>query len=100
MSATYTMADVERIAKQLGGAARNGQGWKCRCPAHEDKNPSLSLSLGQGGKLLWHCHAKCEPDAVLAALRDKDVLLNGDARCAEPTKRKARIVATYPYVDE
>jgi hypothetical protein len=49
---TYTAAEVEHIAKRLGGAGRNGSGWDCRCPAHEDGKASLSLSIGKGGKLL------------------------------------------------
>jgi putative DNA primase/helicase len=96
---TYTAADVERIAKRLGGARKNGDGWDCRCPAHEDHDPSLSLSLGDDGRLLWHCHAGCGQEAVREALRRAGVLMNGDARKAE-RKGTGRIVASYPYVDE
>jgi hypothetical protein len=97
----YTAADVERIAKHLGGAGRNASGWDCRCPAHEDGKASLSLSIGKGGKLLWHCHAGCVQAAVLEGLKQANVLMNGDARPAEhkPQQRR-RIVATYSYVDE
>ena len=40
-----------------------------RCPAHEDKNPSLSLRDGDG-KVLVHCFGGCPQDAVIAALKD------------------------------
>src|ERR1043166_3726517 len=40
------------------------------CPAHEDKNPSLSLTQ-RNGKILVHCHSGCEQDAVMNALRTK-----------------------------
>jgi hypothetical protein len=35
------------IARALGGARRNGEGWVARCPAHDDRNPSLSLRWNQ-----------------------------------------------------
>jgi hypothetical protein len=99
----YTAAELEVVARRLGGADKTGGGWTCRCPVHDDRTPSLSLSLGEGGRLLWHCHAGCDQAAVLAGLRTAGVLLNGDARPAErrPKARgRGRIVASYPYVDE
>ena len=38
---------AETIAKALGGRKR-GRGWMARCPAHDDREPSLSISDGQG----------------------------------------------------
>ena len=37
------------------------------CPAHDDKNPSCSVSQ-DNGTLLVHCHAGCEQDSVISAL--------------------------------
>lgn len=62
------------IAQALGGAARNGQGWLARCPAHDDGSPSLSLADGESGRLLVKCFAGCEARAVLAALRQRGLL--------------------------
>lgn len=45
-----------------------GDGWLIRCPAHDDHNPSLKLAEGDGGRLLVHCMAGCDPADVLAAL--------------------------------
>src|SRR4051794_21249791 len=74
----YTLADVKQIAEALGGARRRGDGsYSCRCPAHDDRNPSLTLNLGKSGKLLWHCHANCPSGAVLEALKERG-LLNAD----------------------
>jgi uncharacterized ParB-like nuclease family protein len=36
-----------------------GNGYICRCTAHEDKNPSLSASIGKDGKILLYCFAGC-----------------------------------------
>ena len=38
-----------------------------KCPAHEDREPSLSLSVGNEGRTILYCHAGCPPDSVLAA---------------------------------
>lgn len=43
-------------------------GWIACCPAHDDENPSLSVSLGQKGQILVHCHAGCDTEAVLRVL--------------------------------
>jgi hypothetical protein len=59
---------AEPIAKALGGR-RVGNGWIARCPAHDDRNPSLSLSTGKDGKVLLRCHAGCNQAQVIDALR-------------------------------
>jgi hypothetical protein len=97
----YTQADVERIAKACGKAKRTGDEFNCLCPAHDDKNPSCTIGVGAKGKLLVHCHTGCKQAEVWQALQKRGLLLNGDARAAEP-KREARkkIVAVYRYTDE
>jgi putative DNA primase/helicase len=59
---------AEIIAKALGGR-RAGGGWIARCPAHEDRKPSLSITDAKGGKVLVRCHAGCPQARVIAALR-------------------------------
>lgn len=51
----------------LEGVRRSGQGWTARCPAHADKNPSLSVREGERG-LLVKCWAGCELAAICSAL--------------------------------
>jgi hypothetical protein len=41
--------------------------WTARCPAHDDRNPSLSVR-DAGDRLLVHCFAGCSPEAVVGAL--------------------------------
>ena len=53
--------------KSLGGRWRGNTG-TARCPAHDDHNPSLSVSEGKDGKLLVHCHAGCGQTEVIEAL--------------------------------
>ncbi len=40
-----------------------------RCPVHDDRSPSLSISSGKNGKVLVRCHAGCDQHDVIAALR-------------------------------
>jgi putative DNA primase/helicase len=39
-----------------------------KCPAHDDQNPSLHVSVGASGKVLFRCHAGCSQQDVLDAL--------------------------------
>lgn len=38
------------------------------CPAHEDKNPSLSVKENDHGDVLLNCFAGCKPQAVVSAI--------------------------------
>jgi len=49
-------------------SARDGHGL-VHCPAHDDANPSLSVREADDGRTLVRCHAGCDQDAVIAALR-------------------------------
>lgn len=62
------MADDEarRIVTSLGGRW-NGVGGMCRCPAHDDRTPSLSVRAGTR-RVLFHCFAGCDASDVLRAL--------------------------------
>jgi putative DNA primase/helicase len=59
---------AETIAKALGGR-KVGGGWMARCPAHDDRNPSLSIRDASPSKVLVRCHAGCDQSRVIAALR-------------------------------
>jgi putative DNA primase/helicase len=39
-----------------------------RCPAHDDRQASLSVTVGDDGRALVHCHAGCSIHAVTDAL--------------------------------
>jgi hypothetical protein len=65
------------IAALLGGAQRSGAWWRCHCPAHDDRAPSLSLRDGDR-TLIVKCWAGCDPRDVLAELRRRG-LIGGNA---------------------
>jgi len=65
-------AQGREIVERLGGEWRNGGGM-CRCPAHDDRTPSLSVRTGERG-LLFHCFAGCDTREVIGALRAQRLL--------------------------
>ena len=65
---------AESIAMALGGR-KVGDAWMALCPAHEDRDPSLSIRDADSGVLV-HCHAGCTQEKVIAALRARG-LWNG-----------------------
>jgi putative DNA primase/helicase len=50
-------------------AKKMGNSWSARCPAHDDRTPSLSLTL-RDNRILVHCFAGCSQLQVVRALRD------------------------------
>lgn len=60
---------VEALLERLDGVVARGAGqWSARCPAHEDRSPSLSVRETDEGTVLIHCFAGCSPEAVTGAL--------------------------------
>ncbi len=66
------MSPIDRVLSALRERAcvpkQSGKGWACRCPAHDDHSPSLSIGVSDDGRALVHCHAGCPTDDVLAAI--------------------------------
>lgn len=58
---------AKTIVENLGGIWR-GRGGECRCPAHADRSPSLSVRLGDTA-ILFHCFAGCSTADVMLALQ-------------------------------
>jgi hypothetical protein len=55
------------ILARLKDVRRSGKGWTAKCPAHEDKENSLSIHH-RDGRWLLKCHAGCEWRAIIAAI--------------------------------
>jgi len=83
---------ADAIARALK-ARRSGTGWIAKCPAHDDRNPSLSIRDADG-KVLFHCHAGCGQHEVIEALKGRGLWAE------RPAKARRKIVATYDYTDE
>lgn len=52
----------------LQNVRRTSRGWSSRCPAHNDKSPSLSIREGDDRKILLRCFAGCSIDEICSAL--------------------------------
>ena len=95
------VTEAEQITRRLQGKWYGSYGIAC-CPAHEDSNPSLSLAIGQAGRLLAHCKAGCTFPSIIDALRtrgvigqtvapttiDRDGIEQFERTCGESIKRK------------
>lgn len=95
-------AYVEKFLKMIpGGAEPKGDGWVALCPAHDDHNPSLFISLDKdAGKILVTCRSrKCSAEAIIGAIGAKMSDLR-EPSCNGHQTGTRWIVATYDYKDE
>ncbi len=86
MTAPYD--PVEAVAQALRDVGCHvqtaGRGYAAQCPAHDDRDPSLSVARGTKGepKAVVFCHAGCGVGDILEALHMEPAALfaNYDAR--------------------
>jgi hypothetical protein len=88
---------AEAIAKALGGR-KAGAAWMARCPAHDDRAPSLSIADARDGKVLVRCHAGCDQRDVIAALRARGAWDADDRRPFRFSRKPDRMPP--PEVDD
>ena len=79
---------LHRVLQRLKGRGlrRCGTGWEARCPAHEDRKPSLTINANGNGDVLLCCHKGCAAEAL--GLTMQDLFRNG-------ARRKRRIVERF-----
>lgn len=80
------------IVESLSGTWRQNKGMCC-CPAHDDRTPSLSVTLGRKA-ILFHCFAGCSNEEVIAALdrqgvRSRDLFDGSGAVAADRPEKRA-----------
>ncbi len=60
---------VDAILSQCAMIRETGPGkFIARCPAHDDRSPSLAIRECNDGRVLLHCFAGCEVESVLTAI--------------------------------
>jgi hypothetical protein len=57
---------IEALLDRCDKVRETGPGkYVARCPAHDDRSPSLGLRECDDGRILIHCFAGCEVESVL-----------------------------------
>lgn len=60
---------ADALLSRLDRVRRTGPGrWIARCPAHEDRSPSLAIRELDDGRVLVHDFGGCEVEAILTAI--------------------------------
>ena len=60
---------IETVISRLDGVRETAPGkYLARCPAHDDRSPSLAISEGDDGRVLIHDFAGCQTEDVLSAI--------------------------------
>ena len=68
--------EISDFLNRLNNVTKRQKGYTARCPAHDDKNNSLSVDY-DNNKILVHCHAGCNIENILGSinLEKKDLFL-------------------------
>jgi putative DNA primase/helicase len=87
--------NAETLARALGGR-RTGSHWMAPCPAHEDRDPSLSIRDADDRKVLVHCHAGCDQSVVIGELRSRGLWDSTGDHCQRPATQQTPAEAKAP----
>lgn len=87
-TAVQTILDHLENVRQTGSCQ-----WQARCPVHDDQHPSLSVGLGDDGRVLLKCHAGCAAKDILTTMG----LTERDLFAEKPPSKT--VAATYDYRD-
>jgi len=63
MSADALLSKLDKVKKSQGSLR-----WSARCPAHDDKGPSLSVRETEDGRILVHCFAGCSVHEIVQSV--------------------------------
>lgn len=90
---------LSKFLANLQNVEETSDGWNARCPEHDDSKNSLSISVSDTGKAVWHCHAGCDfrQIAYAAGVTLGEMFPDHGARGKKAPR--GRIVTTYDYQD-
>lgn len=60
---------IQTLLNRLDKVTPKGtNAWMARCPAHDDRTPSLAIKHISDGRILIKCFAGCEPTEILSSI--------------------------------
>jgi hypothetical protein len=68
LARTPQRVNIGQVLEILHGIHKTRRGWVACCPAHDDHSPSLSVAVGDNGRVLLKCWAGCTFQEIVAAL--------------------------------
>ncbi|MBL7107622.1 MAG: hypothetical protein ISS77_08480 [Phycisphaerae bacterium] len=90
---------LQSILNRLQGVKQAGSGHSALCPAHEDNRNSLSIGIGDDGRVLLKCHAGCSIDDICNTLKiKKSDLFATKKASSKKHKQRGRIIKAYDYI--
>ena len=86
---------VDEFIGLLADVRPRAGGFQARCPAHDDRTPSLSISEGEDGRILLKDHAGCTVDEIVQAigLTTSDLFASDEYA---PTQRRPEKTSSAP----
>ena len=92
---------LEEILWFLKDVTGSGKQYSAKCPAHDDRKASLSVSEGEDGRILLNCHAGCSAEEICGALGIK--VSDLFSKRSEPPQKvqnsRSKVIAEYVYTD-
>ncbi len=87
-----TLLTPEALLSHFENPKPNGAGWIVRCPAHDDRTPSLKISQGDDGRWLLFCHAGCAFEDIVreAGIDPRDCSPDKESISRRSTPRSTR----------
>jgi hypothetical protein len=95
-TAAKFMQPIELVLRGLSGVRQRQPGqWSARCPAHDDRGPSLSVRESSDKAVLMHCFAGCTVHDITAVLglNMSDLFPPRDSRPDEPWRHPRLLTA-------
>lgn len=94
---------IREVIGRLHGVVPRPGYYVAQCPAHEDKQPSLSIGRGTDQPVVLRCHAGCTTEDIVAAIgmRLSDIMTPREDRPDDGEWTPyGPAIAKYQYVDE
>jgi hypothetical protein len=62
------MSALDALLRRFEGVKEHNGYFMALCPAHHDRDPSLSISQADDGRVLIKCHAGCATESIVEAI--------------------------------